>query len=89
MSSESQRRRVMVTHAVRVLLLAAADGLTAGDVARQLGVTKAYVNAVLNSEYGFYVDRWATVPGGSDAAIWMCVPVPANCPRPNPKRKNT
>lgn len=82
MTGESARKRVMHTHAIRALLLGNEDGLTTGEMARALGITSSAVNAVLNDTYGFYVDRWATTVTGSLAAVWMCVQVPANCPRP-------
>lgn len=81
--SESARRRVMHTHAIRALLLANDDGLSSGELARSLGVTSSYVNGILNDVYGFYIDRWATTDRGTLAAIWACVPVPPNCPRPD------
>lgn len=84
MTGESLRRRVMHTHAIRALLLGTDDGLTAGELARSLGVTGSYVNAILNDTYGFYVDRWADT-GSTLAAVWTCVVVPKNCPRPDPK----
>ena len=83
MTGESSRKRVMQTHAIRALLLGSEDGLTAGELARALGITASYVNGILSDEYGFYVDRWAETPTGSTAAVWMCVVVPANCPRPD------
>lgn len=82
MSGESARRKVMFTHAIRALLLGNEDGLTAGEMARSLGTTNATVNGILNDAYGFYIDRWATTGSGSLAAVWVCVPVPPNCPRP-------
>lgn len=82
MTGESARRRVMHTHAIRALLLGNEDGLTSGELARALGVTKSTVTAILDDTYGFYVDRWATTETGSLAAVWICVQVPANCPRP-------
>lgn len=82
MTGESVRRRVMHTHAIRALLLGNEDGLTAGELARALCVTKSAVTSILDDTFGFYVDRWATTQTGSLAAVWMCVQVPANCPRP-------
>jgi hypothetical protein len=84
MTGESSRRRVMHTHAIRALLLGADDGLTTGEMARTLGVTASYVNGILNDAYGFYVDRWAD-SGSRISAVWACVPVPKNCPRPDPR----
>jgi hypothetical protein len=81
MTGESLRKRVMYTHAIRVLLLAAPDGLVAGDIARTLGIHASPVLGVLNSEYGFYIDRYDTTRVGTPA-VWMCVPVPENCPYP-------
>lgn len=82
MTGESARRRVMHTHAIRALLLGNDDGLTAGEMARALGVTTSAVNGILSDTFGFYIDRWATTTTGSLAAVWMCVRVPENCPRP-------
>ncbi len=81
--SETTRRRVMHTHAIRALLLSNDDGMTSGELARSLGITSSYVNGILNDAYGFYIDRWATTATGTMAAIWVCVPVPENCPRPD------
>lgn len=81
MTGESSRKRVMHTHAIRALLLGAEDGLTASEMARPLGVTTSYLNGILNDVYGFYIDRWADT-GSTMAAVWACVVVPANCPRP-------
>lgn len=86
MTGESQRKRIMHTHALRALLLGAEDGLTTGELARALGVTSTYINALLDDTYGCYVDRWAAT-GNSLAAVWMCVPVPTNCPRPEERPK--
>ena len=72
----------MLTHAIRALLLGAEDGLTAGEMARALNITTSYANGVLNDTYGFYIDRWANAGRGGNAAVWVCVPVPKNCPRP-------
>ncbi len=83
MTGESQRRRVMLTHAIRALLLGAEDGLTAGEMGRSLNVTTSTVNGILHETYGCYVDRWAETERGTDAAVWMCVKVPENCPRPD------
>lgn len=85
MTGESARKRIMITHAVRALLLGAEDGLTAGEMGRSLGTTTNYINGILNEVYGFYVDRWADT-GSTLAAVWMCVPVPKNCPRPETKK---
>lgn len=85
MTGESSRKRVMHTHAIRALLLGSEDGLTAGEMARALGLTNTAVNGILNDTFGFYIDRWATTGSGSLAAVWACVQVPANCPRPDLK----
>lgn len=87
MTGESSRKRTMILHSVRALLLGSEDGLTASEMARPLSVTTGYVHGILTTEYGFYVDRWATTEHGSDAQVWMCVPVPANCPRPDAPAK--
>lgn len=87
MTGESQRRRIMHTHAIRALLLGAEDGLTTSELGKALGITGSYVNTILNDEYGFYIDRWATTQTGSLAAVWTCVPVPANCPRPTQEKE--
>lgn len=82
MTGESSRKKVMYTHSIRALLFGSEEGLTAGEMAKSLSVTSSYVNGILNSEYGFYVDRWAITETGTMAAVWMCVKVPDNCPRP-------
>jgi predicted transcriptional regulator len=80
--TDTARRKVMHTHAIRALLLGSEDGLTSGELARALGVTNSAVNAILNDAYGFYIDRWAETETKTMAAVWVCVVVPANCPRP-------
>lgn len=86
MTGESERKRVMHTHAVRALLLGSEDGLTASEMGRPLGITNAYINGILTNTYGFYIDRWARTESGSTAAVWMCVRVPDNCPRPKEEK---
>lgn len=78
----------MHTHAIRALLLATDDGLTTGELAKSLGVTSSYVNGILTDTYGFYIDRWATLPSQTLAPVWACVVVPPNCPRPTKKEKD-
>ena len=78
----------MHTHAIRALLLATDDGLTTGELAKQLGVTSSYVHAILTDTYGFYIDRYATLSSKTLAPVWACVVVPPNCPRPTLKEKN-
>lgn len=87
MTGESLRQRVMHTHAIRALLLGAEDGLTAGEVARTIGIHTSPVLGILNDVYGFYIDRYDTTQPGTPA-IWMCVPVPENCPLPEARRKS-
>jgi hypothetical protein len=83
MTGESSRKRVMYTHSMRALLLA--EERTAGELARFLGLTTSYVTGILQTEYGFYIDRWATTEKNLDAAVWGCVVVPEHCPRPDRK----
>lgn len=78
----------MYVHAIRALLLATDDGLTTGEMAKQLGLTTSYVNAILADTYGFYIDRYATLPGKTTAPVWACVVVPPNCPRPTQMEKD-
>jgi hypothetical protein len=84
MTGESERKRVMHLHAIRALLLGAEDGLTAGDLARTIGANTSAVLGILTGEYGFFIDRYDTSKTGMPA-VWMCVPVPENCPKPDQK----
>lgn len=87
--SESRRKYVMHAHALRALLLAAPDGKTAGALGHAIGLSTSGAYAILSNEYGFYVDRWVRLERGAIAAVWCCVPVPEDCPRPDPKTAET
>lgn len=82
MTGESERRRIMHIHAIRAMLLGSEDGLTSKEMATVLKTSSSVINAILQDTYGFYIDRWDTTQPGCPA-VWMCVSVPENCPKPS------
>jgi len=70
--------------AIRDLLLAAEDGLTTKQLAEKLNSNVTSTNLTLRNVWGVYIDRWVKPKGqrGQYAAVYMCVPVPENTPRP-------
>ena len=81
MSSESLRRRIATTTAVRELLKHS-DGLTVRQLCAKLNTTPTYMKSVLHDEFGFYIDRWEKTASGANAAVWAVVEVPEHCPMP-------
>lgn len=69
--------------AVRALLRAHEDGLTATDMAAQLGEGPHGIRRALSAMPDVYIDRWVKPARGPYAAVWCAVPVPENCPRPS------
>jgi hypothetical protein len=68
--------------AIRDLLLAAEDGLTTKQLAEKLNSNVTSTNLTLRNVWGVYIDRWTKPRRGQHAAVYMCVEVPENVPRP-------
>ena len=66
---------------LRQALRAAPDGLTASELMVELGLSTRTVQiySSLKGMPDVYIDRWATP---YNAAVYVAVEVPANCPRP-------
>jgi predicted ArsR family transcriptional regulator len=67
---------------IRDLLLAAEDGMTANEIAARLDADPHAIRRALRNAFGVYIDRWATPKRGQYAAVYVCVLVPENTPRP-------
>ena len=67
---------------IRELLLAAEDGLTAKEIAAMLDTDPNAIRRALPDMYGVYIDRWFAPKRGQYAAVYVCVPVPENTPKP-------
>lgn len=67
---------------IRAALLAAPDGLTARQLAAALNITPTAANKTAAAMPDVYIDRWETGPARPPAAVYIAVPVPADCPRP-------
>ena len=67
---------------IRDLLLAAEDGMTANEIAAKLDADPHAIRRALRDTFGVYIDRWATPRRGQYAAVYVCVEVPDNTPRP-------
>lgn len=67
---------------IRSMILAAPDGLTTSQIAKQLGTTYKSIQKTMNNIYGVYIDRWDIPKRGQFAAVWMCVEVPPDVPHP-------
>ena len=75
-----------IQKAIRAALLAAPDGMSAGEIIRQTGITASSVYVALLNMPDCYIDHWR--PRGSQyVAIWMCVEVPEHAPKPEPKQR--
>lgn len=68
--------------AIRDILLAADDGLTISQIAQQLGTPDESIRVTIRTVWGVYIDRWTKPRRGQHAAVYMCVSVPENIPRP-------
>jgi len=67
---------------IRDLLLAAEDGMTANEIAEKMDADPHAVRRALRNAFGVYIDRWNTPKRGQYAAVYVCVEVPDNTPRP-------
>jgi hypothetical protein len=68
---------------IRDILLAAEDGLTANEIASMLDADPNAIRRAIPDMYGVYIDRWAVPKRGQYAAVYVCVPVPDNTPKPS------
>ena len=69
--------------AIRAALLRAEDGLTAKEIGVKLDSDCFTIRRAIPHIYGVYIDRWVTTNGkGSPSAVYVCVPIPENTPRP-------
>jgi len=68
---------------IRAALLHFPDGLTAREIAIKLGVERGTVASAVPCIYGIYIDRWVPTGGrGTSSAVYVCIEVPENTPRP-------
>ena len=67
---------------IRELLLNAADGMTANEVAARLDVDPNAIRRAIPDMYGVYIDRWTEPKRGQYAAVYVCVLVPEDTPKP-------
>jgi predicted ArsR family transcriptional regulator len=68
---------------IRDILLASEDGLTANEIAARLDADPNAVRRAIPDMYGVYIDRWTAPKRGQYAAVYVCVPVPDNTPKPS------
>jgi len=68
---------------IRDILLAAEDGLTANEIAARMDADPNAVRRAIPDMYGVYIDRWTAPKRGQYAAVYVCVPVPDNTPKPS------
>ena len=67
---------------IRNLLLQADDGLTANEIAARLDADPHAIRRAIPDMYGVYIDRWTAPKRGQYAAVYVCVPVPEDTPKP-------
>ena len=71
---------------IRELLLQAEDGMTANEIAAMLDTDPASIRQSLATAYGVYIDRWTSPKRGQYAAVYVCVTVPEDTPKPRSKK---
>jgi predicted transcriptional regulator len=71
---------------IRDLLLQAEDGLTANEIAARLDADPNAVRRAIPDMYGVYIDRWIAPKRGQYAAVYVCVPVPEDTPKPRKEK---
>jgi len=71
---------------IRDILLAAEDGMTANEIAARLDADPHAIRRALRNAFGVYIDRWNPPKRGQYAAVYVCVDVPANTPKPRSKK---
>jgi hypothetical protein len=68
---------------IRATLLRASDGLTAKEIGIKMDADCFAIRRAISHIYGVYIDRWVSpAKQGTYAAVYMCVPIPENTPRP-------
>ena len=71
---------------IRAALLRAEDGLTAKEIGVKLDTDRATIARTIPHIYGVYIDRWVATGGrGAPSAVYICVPIPGDTPRPKGK----
>jgi len=75
---------------VRAALRANPDGATVRELADETCLTTSAVAQILPGMPDTYVDRWQAITKGKGAgawaAVWCAVEVPADCPKPEPRK---
>jgi hypothetical protein len=71
--------------AIRELLLTSEDGLTVTQIATHFGCDPDTLYNTMKAVWGVYIDRWMGPNRGQYEAVYMCVEIPENAPRPNTK----
>ena len=71
---------------IRELLLQAEDGMTANEIAARLDADTVVIRQSLKTVYGVYIDRWAAPKRGQCTAVYVCVEVPKDTPKPRSKK---
>lgn len=80
--------RTFATQAVRKLLRDNPDGLEVNAIASSLGRGAESIRKLLKTMPDAYIDRWMLYgKKGMPSAVWCVVVPPADCPRPEAKRK--
>lgn len=67
---------------IRALLRANTDGMTAKEIADQLGAREDVVRSSLGAMPDTYIDRWDGPFRGQYVAVYCVVEVPEDCPHP-------
>ena len=71
---------------IRDLLLQAEDGMTANEIAARLDADPNAIRRAIPDMYGVYIDRWTAPKRGQYAAVYACVPVPEDTPKPRKEK---
>ena len=61
------------------------DGLTANELAKIMYIQRAVLNALLENNLLFYVDRWTVTRSKALCRVWMAAKLdnPGDCPPPD------
>jgi len=60
--------------------------MTANEIATMLNTDPASIRQSLATAYGVYIDRWDAPKRGQYAAVYVCVPVPKDTPKPRKEK---
>ena len=74
--------------AIRNLLLGARDGLTVDDIADHFACNPNTLYNTMPAVWGVYIDRWIGPNRGQYRAVYVCIEVPPNTPRPKGKKND-